>query len=47
MMSTSGSPSSTPTPRSRQGFTAGLMPTTLGVKEEEIPHIIEYIKSLK
>ena len=29
------------------GFTAGLMPTTLGVKDEEIPHIIEYIKSLK
>ena len=29
------------------GFTAGLMPQTLGVKDEEIPHIIEYIKSLK
>ena len=29
------------------GFTAGLMPPTLGVKDEEIPHIIEYIKSLR
>ena len=29
------------------GFTAGLMPTTLGVKDEEIPHIIEYMKSLQ
>ena len=29
------------------GFTAGLMPPTLGVKDEEIPHIIEYMKSLK
>ena len=29
------------------GFTAGLMPTTLGVSEEDIPHIIEYMKSLQ
>ena len=29
------------------GFTAGLMPPTLGVKDEEVPHIIEYLKSLK
>ena len=29
------------------GFTAGLMPPTLGVKDEEIPHIIEYMKSLR
>ena len=29
------------------GFTAGLMPTTLGVKDEEIPHIIEYMQSLQ
>ena len=29
------------------GFTAGLMPTTLGVKDEEIPHIIEYMKTLR
>ena len=30
-----------------KGFTGGLMPATLGVKDDEIPHIIEYIKSLK
>ena len=30
-----------------KGFTAGLMPATLGVKDEEIPHIIEYMKSLR
>ena len=30
-----------------EGFTAGLMPTALGVKAEEIPHIIEYMKSLQ
>ena len=29
------------------GFTAGLMPPTLGVKDDEIPSIIEYIKTLK
>ena len=29
------------------GFTAGLMPPTLGVKDDEIPHIIEYMKSLR
>ena len=29
------------------GFTAGLMPPTLGVKDEEIPHIIEYMQSLR
>lgn len=30
-----------------KGFTAGLMPATLGVKDDEIPHIIEYMKSLR
>ena len=30
-----------------KGFTAGLMPATLGVEDEEIPHIIEYMKSLR
>ena len=30
-----------------QGFTAGLMSATLGVTDEEIPHIIEYMKSLQ
>ena len=35
-----------PNAKITQGFTAGLMPPTLGVKDEEIPHIIEYIKSL-
>ena len=30
-----------------QGFTAGLMPPTLGVSDEEIPHIIQYMKSLQ
>ncbi len=30
-----------------EGFTAGLMPPTLGVQDDEIPHIIEYIKSLQ
>ena len=30
-----------------QGFTAGLMPATLGVKDEEIPHLIAYMKSLR
>ena len=29
------------------GFSAGLMPPTLGVLDEEIPHIIEYMKSLQ
>ena len=29
------------------GFTGGLMPATLGVKDEEIPHIVEYIRSLR
>ena len=36
-----------PNAKITRGFTAGLMPATLGVKDEEIPHIIEYIKSLK
>jgi cytochrome c551/c552/heme/copper-type cytochrome/quinol oxidase subunit 4 len=36
-----------PNVRIVDGFTAGLMPPTLGVKDEEIPHIIEYMKSLK
>ena len=30
-----------------KGFTAGLMPPTLGVRDEDIPHIIEYMKSLR
>ncbi len=29
------------------GFAAGLMPATLGVTEDEIPHIIEYMKTLR
>ena len=29
------------------GFTAGLMQATLGVRDEDIPHIIEYMKSLQ
>ena len=37
----------TPDAKVVEGFTAGLMPSTLGVKEDEIPHIIEYIKSLQ
>ena len=36
-----------PNARIVAGFTAGLMPATLGVKDEEIPHIIEYMKSLR
>lgn len=36
-----------PNARITAGFTAGLMPTTLGVSDEEIPHIIEYMKSLQ
>ena len=36
-----------PDARVTKGFTAGLMPSTLRVKEEEIPHIIEYMKSLR
>ena len=36
-----------PNARITAGFTAGLMPPTLGVKDEEIPHIIEYMQSLK
>jgi len=36
-----------PNAKITQGFTAGLMPATLGVKDEEIPHIIAYIRSLK
>ena len=30
-----------------EGFTAGLMPATIGVEDEEIPHIIEYMQSLR
>ena len=37
----------TPDAKVVDGFTAGLMPSTLGVKDEEIPHIIEYIKTLQ
>ena len=36
-----------PNARITAGFTAGLMPPTLGVKDDEIPHIIEYMKSLQ
>ena len=36
-----------PDARITKGFTGGLMPATLGVKEEEIPHIVEYMKSLR
>ena len=36
-----------PNARIVQGFTGGLMPANLGVRDEEIPHIIEYMKSLK
>ena len=36
-----------PNAKITRGFTAGLMPPTLGVKDEEIPHIIEYMKSLR
>ena len=36
-----------PNAKITRGFTAGLMPATLGVKDEEIPHIIEYMKSLR
>ena len=36
-----------PNARVVAGFTAGLMPATLGVKDEDIPHIIEYMKSLR
>ena len=36
-----------PDARIVEGFTAGLMPATLGVQDDEIPHIIEYIKSLQ
>ena len=37
----------TPNLRVVKGFTAGLMPATLGVQDDEIPHIIEYMKSLR
>ncbi len=36
-----------PNAKITRGFTAGLMPATLGVKDEEIPHIIEYMKTLR
>ena len=36
-----------PDARITKGFTGGLMPSTLGVKDEEILHIIEYMKSLR
>ena len=36
-----------PNAKITRGFTAGLMPATLGVKDDEIPHIIEYMKSLR
>ena len=36
-----------PDARITKGFTGGLMPSTLGVKDEEIPDIIEYMKSLR
>ena len=36
-----------PNAKITRGFAAGLMPLSLGVKDEEIPHIIEYMKSLR
>ena len=36
-----------PNAKITRGFTAGLMPATLGVKDTEIPHIIEYMKTLR
>ena len=30
-----------------KGFTAGLMPATLGVSDDEILHLIEYMKTLR
>ena len=36
-----------PNAKITRGFTAGLMPATLGVKDGEIPHIIEYMKTLR
>ena len=36
-----------PNARITQGFTGGLMPSTLGVSDDEILHIIEYMKSLR
>ncbi len=36
-----------PNARITKGFTAGLMPATLGVSDDEILHIIEYMKTLR
>ena len=36
-----------PNARITRGFTAGLMPATLGVSDDEILHIIEYMKTLR
>ncbi len=36
-----------PNARITKGFTAGLMPATLGVTDDEILHIIEYMKTLR
>ena len=36
-----------PNARITKGFTAGLMPATLGVSDDEILHIIEYMKALR
>ena len=36
-----------PNAKITKGFTGGLMPATLGVTDDEILHIIEYMKSLR
>lgn len=36
-----------PNARITKGYTGGLMPATLGVSDDEILHIIEYMKSLR
>ena len=36
-----------PNARITKGFTAGLMPATLGVTDDEILHIVEYMKTLR
>ena len=36
-----------PNARITKGYTAGLMPANLGVTDDEILHIIEYMKTLR
>ena len=36
-----------PNAKITKGFTAGLMPATLGVTDDEILHIVEYMKTLR